>query len=233
MVTPKLLISVRYTEPKPFALYAARVARPGNDLILANRDPFSVLFGLTETITDRIAELLESVSARLDAESLRLLGGSDGDSPMSTPAFRRALRMLGKEGDLLAKIRESLASISRMLAYVQSAGGTSAGQHAGWIKSLDRDVQSLTGHLSFLSERSTFLLDTIVGLVSVEQNAIIKIFSVAAVVFMPPTLVASVYGMNFVNMPELGWLFGYPWALGLMAVSAVLPVIYFKVRGWL
>jgi magnesium transporter len=101
------------------------------------------------------------------------------------------------------------------------------------MKSLERDTQSLNDYVGFLSNKITFLLDTVVGLVSVEQNAIIKIFSVAAVVFMPPTLVASIYGMNFHNMPELSWLAGYPYALGLMLVSAILPILYFRRKGWL
>ena len=101
------------------------------------------------------------------------------------------------------------------------------------LESLERDIRSLTDHVAFLSERTIFLLDTVVGLVSVEQSAIIKIFSVVAVVFMPPTLVASIYGMNFRHMPELDWLLGYPWAIGLMVASALLPLLYFRGRGWL
>ena len=85
----------------------------------------------------------------------------------------------------------------------------------------------------FLSNKINFLLDATLGLINLEQNQIIKIFSVAAVVFLPPTLIASIYGMNFEHMPELKWLLGYPWALGLMVVSAILPYVYFKQRGWL
>jgi magnesium transporter len=101
------------------------------------------------------------------------------------------------------------------------------------MKSLERDTQSLNAYVDFLSNKITFLLDTVVGLVSVEQNAIIKIFSVAAVIFMPPTLVASIYGMNFHDMPELSWALGYPWALGLMMFSALLPILFFRKKGWL
>jgi magnesium transporter len=102
-----------------------------------------------------------------------------------------------------------------------------------WVKSLERDAQSLVAYVDFLSNKVTFLLDTIVGLISVEQNAIIKIFSVAAVGFMPPTLVASIYGMNFSFMPELNSPWGYPMALGLMVASALLPLFYFRRKGWL
>jgi magnesium transporter len=101
------------------------------------------------------------------------------------------------------------------------------------LKTLTADVQSLLDHAGFISNKITFLLEATLGMVNIEQNAIIKIFSVAAVIFLPPTLVASIYGMNFRHMPELDWLGGYPMALGLMALSAILPYWYFKRRGWL
>ena len=101
------------------------------------------------------------------------------------------------------------------------------------IKTISRDVISLSDHASFLTNKVTFALDAILGLVSIEQNGIIKIFSVAAVVFLPPTLVASIYGMNFQVMPELGFDLGYPMALVLMVISAVAPYLYFKRKGWL
>ena len=95
------------------------------------------------------------------------------------------------------------------------------------------DVRSLTDHSGYMAQKITSLLDATLGLINIEQNGIIKIFSVAAVVFLPPTLVASIYGMNFALMPELQWTFGYPFAIGLMILSAVLPYFYFKRRGWL
>ena len=154
---------------------------------------------------------------------------------MATAASRAGVNMLSKDGEFLSRVRESLAGLSRVLLYVQanSLPGKNKTQMHSWLKSLERVVQSLASHVGYLSDRTTFLLDTVVGLVSVEQNSIIKIFSVAAVVFMPPTLVASIYGMNFDHMPELNWLLGYPWAIGLMVVSAILPLAYFRSRGWL
>ena len=101
------------------------------------------------------------------------------------------------------------------------------------IKTLSRDSRSLNDHLSFLSGKVTFLLDATLGLINIEQNGIIKIFSVAAVVFLPPTLIASIYGMNFHDMPELSWPYSYPIALGAMVLSAILPYLFFKQKGWL
>jgi magnesium transporter len=101
------------------------------------------------------------------------------------------------------------------------------------VRSVSRDIQSLTDHASHLAQTTSFLQDAALGLINLEQNEIIKIFSVAAVMFLPPTLVASIYGMNFNVMPELRWEFGYPFAIGVMVLSALVPFWYFKRRGWL
>ena len=95
------------------------------------------------------------------------------------------------------------------------------------------DLRSLQEHAKFLNEKATFLLDAVLGVINIEQTAVIKTFSVVAVALMPPTLIASIYGMNFAHMPELAWGLGYPIALLLMGVSAVLPVAYFRRKGWL
>jgi len=129
--------------------------------------------------------------------------------------------------------RNSLVSLARVFSFAslaqEIAGDPDCQAH---LKSLQRDGQSLTEHAGFQSSHIAFLLDAALGLINIEQNGIIKFFSVAAVILMPPTLVASIYGMNFHHMPELSWPFGYPLALGLMLVSAVLPVMWFRKRGW-
>jgi magnesium transporter len=227
------LITVRYAEPRAFMHFATRIAKSGNEFGGKNANGKLLLAGLLESITDRIADILEDVAAHLDAEADRLF--MDTKTPMSTPQFRSAMRLLGTEGAFLSKVGESLQGLSRVVNYVEG--------QAGWLKSstdlkerllvLERDIQSLKQHADFLSNKITLLLDTVVGLVSVEQNAIIKIFSVAAVGFMPPTLVASIYGMNFKFMPELEWASGYPMALLLMVLSALLPLLFFRFKGWL
>jgi magnesium transporter len=235
VLTRNHLVTVRYTSPQPFSLYKTMAMKPGNSLVSDACNPLIILFGLMEAIIDRLADVLENVAQRLDAESARLIGGR-GRKPMSTPDFRSGLRMIGREGDFLSRVRESLAGLTRLLHYVQINGVVEKGKvqpQKAWLKSLERDLDSLSAHVGFLSERTIFLLDTVVGLVSVEQNGIIKIFSVAAVVFMPPTLVASIYGMNFHHMPELEWLLGYPYAIGLMVVSALVPLLFFRSKGWL
>ncbi len=195
-----------------------------------------VLIGLLETVIDRVADLLEAVSADLDKTGDDIFASSTRKKPTGTDDFKSLLRRIGAAGDLTSRVRESLATIDRLLPFLQMAidrrkpGGRDAKPR---VKAMARDVQSLNDFVSFLSNKTTFLLDTTVGMISIEQNAIIKIFSVAAVAFLPPTLIASIYGMNFQNMPELGWTFGYPYALGLMVISAVLPMAFFRYKNWL
>jgi magnesium transporter len=132
-------------------------------------------------------------------------------------------------------VQESLVSTSRLIAYyaaVQEAGDDSRTTKQ-LMRIIRRDATALGEHARALSSRLDFLLNATLGLINLEQNQIIKIFSVAAVVFLPPTLVASIYGMNFDFMPELSWVLGYPWAIGLMMLSALLPFLYFKRKGWL
>ena len=130
--------------------------------------------------------------------------------------------------------RNTLVSLSRTLSFASLApeisGDTDSRAH---LETLQRDVQSLTEHASDQSSQISFLLDAALGLINIEQNGIIKFFSVVAVVFMPPTLIASIYGMNFDVMPELKWIVGYPMSLVMMLVAAILPVLWFKHRGWL
>ncbi|MFN0194829.1 MAG: CorA family divalent cation transporter, partial [Aestuariivirga sp.] len=145
---------------------------------------------------------------------------------------------IGEEGDFTSKMRESLVSIGRVIAFMQAImdqvrQSKEMKENRARVKILQRDIVSLTDHASFLNGKISFLLDAVLGMISIEQNGIIKIFSVAAVVFLPPTLVASIYGMNFVHMPEIPWAYGYPMALGVMLLSAILPFLYFKVKGWL
>jgi magnesium transporter len=227
------LVTVRYAEPRAFKFFEARITKPGNEFTMPSIGGVMLLIGLLESITDRLADLLEDVAKDLDSEADRLF--TDKAAPMSTPQFRSAMRLLGTEGAFLSKVGESLQGLTRLVAYLHGESSKAARKQEikDRLKVLEQDIASLNRHADFLSNKITMLLDTVVGLVSVEQNAIIKIFSVAAVGFMPPTLVASIYGMNFHFMPELDWLFGYPMAIVMMVLSALLPLWYFRRKGWL
>lgn len=223
------LVTVRHSEPRAFQQFATRCQRPRSGHTSAEL----VLAGLLEAISDRIADLLEKLAMDVDALSLEIFEFETG------PQLRRDLQLIvravGRQGDLNSKARESLVSLGRLTAFfaMVATGRGMGGDLRSRLKSLAKDTDALADHASFLSNKITFLLDATLGLINIEQNAIIKIFSVAAVVFLPPTLVASIYGMNFRHMPELDWAMGYPVAIGLMVMSAILPYMYFKRRRWL
>ncbi|MBZ9654311.1 magnesium transporter CorA family protein [Phyllobacterium lublinensis] len=235
ILTGQLLVTVRYTEPKALALFIGRATKPGNGIINPKCTGLTVLLGLIEAVTDRIADILEGVASNIDVNSHAIFRRSENDKPMTTKNFRDSLTQIGGQGAFLSKIRESIAGVSRLLVYLAAISDQTSTKKEtrAWIKSLERDTQSLSTYVDFLSNKITFLLDTVVGLISIEQNAIIKIFSVAAVAFMPPTLVASIYGMNFEFMPELKEMWGYPMAIGLMIASAIIPLLIFRKKGWL
>lgn len=230
VLTSSKLITIRYEEPRVFELFAARAQRAQIGCVSAE----TILISLLEAIVDRLADVLER--AAQDAERLSkevfLLGGSDPAKPCD---FRRIVVELGRKGDLGSKIRDSLVTLNRLFNFLALHLPHSAGDKElkARLKTLSRDAVSLADHISYLSQKITFLLDATLGMINIEQNQIIKIFSVAAVAFLPPTLIASIYGMNFQHMPELSSQYGYPIAIGAMILSAVLPLIYFKRRGWL
>jgi len=223
------LITNRYVDPTPVRRFMTHVERSP----AACTSSATLLAGLLEAFTERIADLLESVQVELDSVSLIIFPRTNGLAA-SNRDLHAMIQKIGVNGDLISKARESLVSFQRLLMYVQQATNVSLSQdQRGRYKSTLRDVQSLSDHASFLGNKVQFLLDAVLGLINLEQNNIIKIFSVAAVMFLPPTLVASIYGMNFHFMPELDKHWGYPMALVAMVVSAVIPYLYFRRKGWL
>ena len=191
--------------------------------------------GLLEAIVDRAAELLQMVDDELETLSTDIFG-QDGNASGSAARkdLQSIMQKVGRNGDLAKRVRGSLHTLARIVPYLQAdLPEELVDSIAARLKTVDHDIASLLDHDSYLMSNVTFLLDATLGLINIQQNAIIKIFSVAAVIFMPPTLIASIYGMNFVHIPEVKWLFGYPYALGLMVLSAVLPYFYFKQRKWL
>jgi magnesium transporter len=195
-----------------------------------------IMVGLIESNIDWIADGLESVGNEADRLSREVFRNKAPNVTKKTRDLQSVVEQIGRKGDLLTMLRESLVSTARHVAYynaVTTRDRRTSKDTKQRSKLVQRDVAFLTDHATFLSNKITFLLDATLGLVNLEQSQIIKIFSIAAVAFLPPTLVASIYGMNFENMPELEWFLGYSWALGLMVLSAVLPYLYFKKRGWL
>ena len=226
VLTPERLITIRYIDPQPFRTYALRCER---SLINVTR-PDMVLMQLFDAIIDRIADILEKTGSDVEVISAEIF------TPMAMGArdFQAVLRRLGQKHGLTSKMRESLLTIGRMLTFLTQ--GVDNKQHKevrAHLKTLVRDVQSLQDHSTFVAGKLSYLQDATLGLINGEQNNIIKIMSVAAIVFLPPTLLASVWGMNFRYMPELEQIWGYPVALGLIVVAGLLPYLFFKRRGWL
>lgn len=230
ILTEKTLVTVRYAEPRAFSMFLIR-AEKGD---AATSSALAILIGLLEAIIDREADIIERLQADTDrlAHSIFYMKGG---TATRTRRFDVILKQIGQAGEVTSKLRDSLLSLGRLLTYLGqvAAQRKNAEDSREQITMASRDVQSLADHLGYLNSRISFLLDASLGLVSIEQNQIIKLFSVVAVVLLPPTLVASIYGMNFRFMPELDWAFGYPLALLVMVLSAVLPFLYFRRKGWL
>lgn len=224
------LITVRYTEPTPFRNFLNMVERKP-DACTTGEAAFT---GLIEAIIDRLADLLEHVAIEMDYLSKDIFSPTAAGGRVTGRDFQGILVRVGRSGNLTSKTRESLVSIGRIVTFVYQGSAVKTGKAFRLrLKTISRDVISLGDYANFLSTKVNFLLDATLGMINIEQNAIIKIFSIAAVVFLPPTLIASIYGMNFHLMPELDWPFGYPMAIGAMIGSAILPFWYFKRKGWL
>lgn len=224
------LVTIRSIAPTSFLNFSQRIIRESRDFNTANM----VLEGLMEEVLTRVAHNSEVVMKDLDDLSHDIFDLENPEKPKQNDAkeLKTVLRKLGAIVDLNSKINESLHSINRLLHFFSETHDNSKELKAA-ISTLITDTSVLTQQTSFISEKVTFQLDATLGMINVEQNTIIKIFSVVAAFFLPPTLVSSIYGMNFQNMPELKWGIGYPIAVALMAVSAVLPFLYFKKKGWL
>ncbi len=241
------LITLRYADPAPFNAF--RLRREAN--LQRYQTAAQFLEGIVDAVIERIADILEGMGENLDKISHKTF---EPDRVYAVPLFRRlkrsphgearkvrqgnfveTLRRIGRISDLVSRARESLVSFTRLVAYFREVhkehGGTRESQ--AHLKTIIGDLGALSDHASFLSTKVSFLLDATLGMINNEQNLIIKILSVAAIVFLPPTLVAGIYGMNFDFMPELKWAHGYPFALFLMLVAAVAPYLFFKRKGWL
>ena len=223
------LVTVRYAEPKAFPLYMQRVEKGD----VPCQTGAIVMMGLIEAVIHRMADLIERIQDEVDklAQSVFDLRGGQQTRNRRLDVM---LKGTGKAGDITARAEESATSLNRLLHFwVQATHERGDDPRIRQrIKGAHRDINSLMDHTRFLSGRIIFILDATLGMISIEQNQVIKLFSVMAVILLPPTLIASIYGMNFKHMPELDWVLGYPWALGLMAIAALVPVIYFRRKGW-
>ena len=231
--TGRQLVTVRYDTPHAFNAYTEALA--ARDIPLGTAG--GILLGLMEAVVDRIADVLEGLGDDLDLMSHRVFHQHTKDNKRRRATSRELetlLRAIGRNGDLSSKARETLLGLKRMVGFLphgDAALGVSGGQ--GRMEIIGHDVQSLSEYVDFLGNKINFLLDATLGVINMQQNQIIKLFTIMSVLFLPPTLVASWYGMNFKLIPELQWDYGYAYAIVLAISAALLPLWLFKRKGWM
>ena len=234
VLTRDLLITVRFDAEAIFDDFVTAFAKG----VPADASAPSIVTGLFEAIVDAMADRLEEVGAKLDVMAGQVLARNTGDkrarkSMIKDRPLRELLREVGLMGQLLGKLRASLLTAGRIVPFVEAEGsawfrdGTAAR-----IKTVKADIASLNEYETHLSDKVQFLLDAALGLINMEQNDLFKVLTIVSVVGIPPTLIASMYGMNFHNMPELSWAYGYPYGLAMIVLSAAIPLVWFKLKGW-
>ena len=223
------LVTNRYVDPLPFRRFIAYAARHPNSCGTAQ----GCLAGLLEAIVNRIADVIERVATNLDAASAEVFAASKRRRGAARD-FRKVLENLGQDGELVSKARESLVSLGRLLAFLQQSSTVPMTQDTrARFRSVARDVLALSDHASFLGTKTSFILDATLGMINIDQNNILKIFSMVTVFLLPPSVIAAVFGMNFATMPWLREPWGFGAAMGLMGLAAIVPFVFFKRKGWL
>jgi magnesium transporter len=231
IVTPSALLTVRYEDLKPcdpLHLEALGVERGPASAVGAT-------IALLEGIVDHLADELELLTARIDERSRRIFArpSSGKEKGLHGALLRGVIRDIGHLRAFSSLVEETLLTMARAVPFlVAELGARLTPETRTRLDRIDRDVQSLSSHEGRLSDKLQFLLDASLGLIGVEQNDIFKVLTIVSVIGIPPTLIASMYGMNFKNIPEYDWTWGYQYGLTLMALSAVLPLIWFKWRKW-
>lgn len=229
ILSDQRLVTVRHHSPRPFLTFPERAERS----TLGCSTPDRLFMGLIDEIIARLADILEGSGRVLDRSMASVF--ERGASSAASDRLQEALQEIGREAELLSRVRLGLLTIERILAFYISIidERPEAKRLRPVIKGQLRDVQALEVHADFLSSRVSLGVDTTLGMINLQQNNTVRILSVVAALFLPPTLIASIYGMNFANMPELDKPWGYPMALGLMAATAAAVWFVLRWRKWL
>jgi len=232
ILTPKLLVTVRFGPLKAFEATAARACPPGH-----KNDAIEIFTALLEAFVDRHADLLETAREQLDEISHGVFRASPQQLrkvSRSNTQLRALLGRLGRIGERISIVREGMLGVGRIAGFAQeTAKAWIAPAYLTRLKAVGLDIDSLNLFEEHLSNKVQFLLDAIVGFIGIEQNDIFKVLTVFSVVGIFPTLVAGWYGMNFKNMPEYDWAYGYQFGIGVIILSTIIPLVWFKWRGWL
>jgi magnesium transporter len=231
ILSPGLLVTTRYTPVYGFAEVAGRIEKGA-----APRNSLATFAALIEAMVDHRADLLEALSAMVSGISKQVFAQQYA-SPRRPARYNRGLREMlnhvGRAGDKLSETRESLLGLQRIVGFTcEMAHDWLGAEIRARLHTARQDLASLSDFEFHAWSKIQFLLDAILGLINIRQNEIFKVLTIVSVVGIPPTLVASMYGMNFHNMPELNWHYGYAYGLALIVLSAIVPIVWFKWRGW-
>ena len=230
VLSAQRLVTVRYSDIAAFSQVEARV---GQKQDVGSTQAFCALI---EGMVDFGADRLEKLSSDMAVVSARAFGrqtSSQQHDKRISQGLRECLKAIGIAGDQLSHSRESMLGLQRIIGFVlKMATDWLLPDHKTRLSTAQQDLISLVDFEAHLSAKSQFLLDAILGFINTEQNEIFKVLTIVSVVGIPPTLIASMYGMNFHDMPELSWRWGYPYGLTLIALSVLLPIFWFKRRGW-
>jgi magnesium transporter len=232
LLTKQVLVTVRFEASSVFESLVELIHR---DETL--RSGTGVFAALLEALVDRGADVLERLAGELDKVSRTVFRGDHGKrqhTVRSNPALRHVLGRVGRTGERLAIARDALLGLSRTAPFVLSLGHQwIIPEFEARLNAVSKDVASLNDFEGHVSNKVQFLLDAILGFITIEQNDLFKVLTIVSVVGIPPTVVAGIYGMNFKFMPELTWEWGYPFGLALIVLSALIPFLLFKWRGWI
>jgi magnesium transporter len=226
------LVTNRYVDPLPFRRFVAQIERHPQ----SSSNAQAVLAGLLESIINRIADVIERVGADIDGASAEIFNRQKllaDTHRRSQRDFRKLLERVGQSGELIAKARESLASLARLLAFAQQSTVSMSPEVRTRLRTLSKDVVAMSDHASFLATNLNFILDATLGMINIDQNNILKIFSVVTVFLLPPSVIGAIFGMNFSHIPAAQEPWGFWGAVGLMVLSAVIPWAIFRQRRWL
>ncbi len=226
------LVTIRYADLPAFDAVAGRIVggerEPGSGL--------EVLTELCEEIVDHIADGLEHLAEELSGLSIAAFHTDDSrgrHASRSNRVMRIQLRQVGRLGERLSEVRDGMLGLTRVLSFTEQFGIENADEAIkSRLTSLRQDLASLSDYDEHLTSKVQFVLDALVGLIGIVQNDIFKVLTIVSIAGIPPTLVAGIYGMNFKNIPEYNWSFGYQYGLAIIVLSTVLPLIWFKVKGW-
>jgi magnesium transporter len=231
ILSPSVLVTVRFADLSTFKLVAERL-RADESL----RSSAGVFTALMEGLVDRGADVLERLAGELDKVSKSVFRGNlsrKRNTMRANEMLRRALRDVGTIGDRLSLARDVFLGVDRIVPFVLGLKQDwIMGEFANRLEAVHKDVASLNAFQEHLSNKVQFLLDAVLGFITIAQNDLFKILTIVSVVGIPPTVVAGIYGMNFKVMPELSWTWGYPFGLAMIALSTIIPLIWFKWRGW-